>query len=158
VAATRARASSAPPGGKFEPERAIDGDLATAWCEGRPGSGAGEWLELSWESPRRVDAIRLFPGFGKSRALFYANARARRVRLTFSDRHSVEADLDDVPALQEIDTAGSPTVGTRPNEEPTPWSAPVTSVRIEIVDAAPGRKYSDLCLSEIVLLRQPWSR
>jgi hypothetical protein len=130
--------------GSYGPEKAWDGDAATAWAEGAPGAGVGQWIELRWPGPRRIGTVGVFPGLGKSRALFRANARIKRAKVSFSDGHEIELAFDDVPALQY-----------RPTSEPSPWKepwdAPVTSMRLEILEVYPGEKYEDTCVAEIML-------
>lgn len=85
-----ARASSAlPPQGRFrfDAAQALDGDPATAWCEGAKGEGAGEWLEVTANlTPRGaaacvLDGFLLLPGHGASLAAWRRNGRAARIRI-----------------------------------------------------------------------------
>jgi hypothetical protein len=131
-----ARASSELSDGRHGAARAVDAQFATAWAEGAPGPGIGQWIELSWRTARQVRVVTVFPGYGKSRALFFANARVKSARLTFSDGHRVDARFEDVPSVQMIDVYDD-------------WDAKVTSVRLEILDVYPGEKYEDACISEI---------
>jgi hypothetical protein len=47
-----ARASSMlEPASEFAAAHVADGDPLTAWCEGAPGNGKGQWVEVSLERP-----------------------------------------------------------------------------------------------------------
>lgn len=48
----------------FGPASATDGLEETAWCEGAPGPGIGEWLEVGVDHP--VDEVTIEGGFRKS--------------------------------------------------------------------------------------------
>jgi len=124
------------------PTLAVDDRVDTAWAEGAPGPGPGQWIELRWTTPVRIGEVGVFPGFGKSGALFRANARIKRARIVFSDGHTVEVAFDDEPAFQ-LRTVSAP----GPWDD---WSALVTSMRIEILEVYVGEKYEDACISEIV--------
>jgi len=57
-------------GGEWEScfaSNTIDGDLTTAWCEGKPKDGLGEQIRFSLEA-QFVESIRLIPAFGASSA------------------------------------------------------------------------------------------
>ena len=43
-------------------ESAIDLDIETSWQEGASGNGEGEWIELSFESPKTVEYFNMYLG------------------------------------------------------------------------------------------------
>ncbi|MDR0876248.1 MAG: discoidin domain-containing protein [Clostridiales Family XIII bacterium] len=61
--------------------RAADGDWATAWCEGAPGIGIGEWLEMGASAPQRVSGIRILNGYFKSKELYDINNTISWIRI-----------------------------------------------------------------------------
>jgi hypothetical protein len=92
----RARASSElAPQGKFSysAKNALDGDAATAWCEGKPGPGIGEWIEVRHvgisakgaegrpEGCTNLEGFALVPGYARSQNLYLRNNRLRAFRL-----------------------------------------------------------------------------
>lgn len=91
----------------YEPGRAFDGDLTTAWrC---PGSGSGESLELRLPQELRVAEVGLVAGYAKTDprngADRYAeNNRITKVRWTFPDGTAVEQELDGSPDNRELQT------------------------------------------------------
>ena len=64
----------------YGPENLGSLDITKPWCEGKPGSGPGSWLELDFTAePGRVEAAELLlkiqPGYQKSDRLFVSHAR-----------------------------------------------------------------------------------
>ena len=115
---------------------AMDGSNATAWVEGVSGNGEGEWLRLDLGSDCHVSGMQLWTGYQKSESLFYKNSRPARVRITFSDGSSMEADLKDTMSMQSISFGGDIVTST---------------ITITIVSVYPGSAYTDTCISEITL-------
>ena len=115
---------------------ALDGDTATAWVEGKSGSGEGEWLRLDLGSDCHVSGMRIWTGYQKSQDLFQKNSRPARIRVTFSDGTSQEFDLSDATGMQTISFGGDVVTST---------------ITITIVSVYPGTAYSDTCISEIEL-------
>ena len=75
----------------YGPAHLADLDPATAWCEGSPGTGSGQWLQVDLKSPSRPAALeaihlKLLPGHTKSGRLYKANARPSRFTLGVTDR------------------------------------------------------------------------
>src|SRR5512144_695439 len=65
----------------YHPLYVSDDDPRTAWTEGAPSSGAGEWLRLAvtrMEGATRA-RLRIRAGYQKSTHLFKANARPKEV-------------------------------------------------------------------------------
>jgi hypothetical protein len=100
--------STLPPDGphRYDASRALDGDGGTAWCEGVPGPGIGQYLEVR---PRldpalaagcRLQGFLVIPGVALSKELWLANNRAVRLRIS-SCAHpedGVDVDLEHLPA------------------------------------------------------------
>jgi hypothetical protein len=72
----------------YAAEKAVDRDVASAWCEGKPGSGVGEWLEVRVVRKAdaeggycRLEGYALVPGYAKSQAAWTGNNRLRAFRI-----------------------------------------------------------------------------
>ncbi|MFP2928793.1 NADase-type glycan-binding domain-containing protein [Pyxidicoccus sp. 3LG] len=138
----------------YSAEKAMDGKPDTAWCEGAKGTGAGEVLLAKVEPGKPVS---IWAGFGKSAQLHAANARPRKVRLAVLQARSAsasqssigyggltvaatgEVELKDVNDYQELKL---------PAFEPDS-NAAGTFVAIEVLSVYPGKKFTDLCISEL---------
>lgn len=106
-------------------------DGAAAWCEGAPGSGKGEYIRFIFAKPVSFKYILVGNGYTKSKETFYANARARTVRVE-TDGLNFTAQLSDNDLIQTIQL---------------PRQVRTTSLRVEIVDVYDGDKHKDMCLS-----------
>jgi hypothetical protein len=113
----------------YGPENLRD-DTAKAWCEGAPGNGQGEYVRIGWAGPVEFRSIIIGNGYQKNRETYFNNARARTVRIETGDGLSVAAELPDTGARHTIRL---------------PRVAKTNSLRVTIVDAYGGDKYSDLC-------------
>lgn len=111
----------------------------TSWCEGVPGNGVGEWIQLAPKSAVPMMGIGITPGLfnWKKRDLFKANGSPTRVEIVLNDEHRFVATLGDRLARQFV-----PVVG---------FTKPVSRVRITILEVRPGSKYEDTCISNVVL-------
>ena len=118
----------------YGPRNLFDEDKSTAWVEGATGIGDREWVLLSWLGERSLRGIRIVNGYAKSSALFTKNGRVQRVRLTFSEGQS---DLLAVVDGQE------PQILSLPTPVRARW------VKIEIMAAVRGEKYTDTAITEI---------
>jgi len=124
--------------GTYFPYAAIDGARGTAWVEGVPGPGVGEWIELTFPSTVEVRVLRFDIGYDESADLFAKNNRIKRATLLFSSGEQTAVDFEDAQGLQEFVMVRAP----GPNVE-------TTYVRMIIDEVYPGAKYDDTCLAEI---------
>ncbi|MDR0283411.1 MAG: discoidin domain-containing protein [Propionibacteriaceae bacterium] len=77
----------------YTPAMARDGNLSTAWVEGAPGPGVGEWILLSATTPQHVSGVTIYNGYLKSQAVYDTNNSVQKIRITFSDGTSTDQDL-----------------------------------------------------------------
>ncbi len=117
---------------------AVDGRPDTAWCEGAPGAGWFQKLELAFVPAQRVKAVSIVPGLDAGDA-FREVTRPKRIRVILPDGTKVEGDLADEPKAQRIALSG----GER-----------VFGVTIVIVDVYKGKR-DDACISELDVEVEP---
>lgn len=141
LSAPAARASSAAHPLQDVPQlagRAVDGKRATAWCEGAPGAGVGEWIEVRPRcAPRKgVCRLELLNGWAKDEASFRRRGRVARIRVSACGgaTEGEPFDLADSPEPQELTLR-------------TPLDGPAC-VRVTILQATPGHD-PDTCLAEV---------
>jgi hypothetical protein len=122
----------------YHPLYLVDEDPKTAWVEGHKGSGAGEWVRLAVTPMQAASGVRLRirNGYQKTARLFAANARAKElvVKLLPSGQSQVFT-LKDAADWQEMRLAQSP--------------GPLTAVELFVQSVYEGKKYKDLCLSDV---------
>ena len=158
----------------------VDGDLTTAWVA--PGDGVGTTIDIDFPTPRRVSDLGFYNGYDKSEALWAANSRVERVLLeiTRADGYRDEPVEVDVSGWDERHYTlrnASPQFGdlsmlvitnlTRQLSgrekgiddngvylfDKVPFkNESVSHIRITILSVTPGTKYSDLCISDILVL------
>lgn len=76
----------------YFPTYAIDQDAERPWVEGVKGDGVGEYLQLFFERPERIDLLCIHPGF---QSVYEKNNRPKMVKFDFSDGSSAEYELED---------------------------------------------------------------
>lgn len=122
---------------EFAPENLLDNDTTTAWVGGGIGPGTGQWIDLIFGIPIRVDRLGIFNGHqGEGR--FNEFRRIRSGRVVYPDGTETAFWLRDESGEQVIDCSGKP----------------VKSLRIIIDDVFPkGEKTAKikLAVSEIKL-------
>jgi hypothetical protein len=128
--------------GRYGPANLLDEDPGTVWAEGAKGSGAGEWVELSFPPNTPVHAFLVTPGNPKSARLYKANARPRKARLELKlvEGRKLDYELDfprDFPAGGAIYVHYERKFA-------------VHSARLTVLTVWPGSRYPDLCLGGFV--------
>ncbi len=118
---------------RYEPKMAADDNLATAWVEGAPGSGAGQWIEYVFTTPSKAQTLNIVNGYAKSKASFRNNERIRSFRIEVDDRTVHTGRL--------ADTSRRQTIRLREPVRGTIW-------RLHVVDTYPGAKWKDLAVTE----------
>ncbi len=118
----------------YLPLRAIDGRLETAWCIDGKSLGAWPSIIISPSDPDPVIGVKLVAGYAKSERSFLDNARVARIRIRGGDSKPIETDLADTMEPQVV-----------------PYRAKTDRVQITILKVRPGRRSSDICISEILL-------
>jgi len=124
----------------YHPLYIADDDPSTAWVEGKAGPGVGEWIELRVTPMMGATKVRIKVrnGYQKSPSLFTANARVDKARITLlPSKVQKVVTLTDTQGWQEV-------VVDQP-------AGTLSSVRVEIVSVHAGRKYEDLCISDMQL-------
>lgn len=116
----------------------LDGDLTTAWMEGKKGTGKGEWIQYDFPEDVQLKEIRIWNGYQKTlndrlKDRYYINERVKEVLVTTASGGTVFR-LDDDKAMQRVVLDGSAT----------------HYVRLTIRSVY-GAKYPDCGLSEVEL-------
>lgn len=120
----------------YSPANVLDGDMSTAWVEGKKGTGLNEWIELRFDSAIKLKELHLWNGYQKYVPdnlgdRYYINERLERVEVR-TDAGSRIMDLADTKDKQVLRFDGSPT----------------RSVRLTIKSVY-GSKYKDCAISEV---------
>jgi len=133
----------------------VDKDPGTAWAEGAKGDGLGE-IVLAPVDPRT--AVWIWGGLGYNQKLFEANARPRKVRVWLLGTSTMEAGQTST-VLKDLTVAGKREVELKdqndyqelplPEVQGLPAGEARFVVAVEILSVYPGKRFPDLCISEL---------
>lgn len=118
-------------------QRVLDGKVDTAWCEGVKGVGVGQWIRISNATEKKLEmiAIEIKGGYQADQRRLDNNGCPTELLIECEGGYSQKAELYDYDAIILLDAPVK-----------TDW------VKLTILDAVPGEKYEDTCISEIRLL------
>lgn len=120
----------------YGPERMFDGKSDTAWTEGVPGDGVGQYIQVFFDKPLPVRGLTVTNGYPKSANLFKWNGRVRELSIATSAGAASRFTLKDTP---------------RPQFVPVPGSGAIAWLRLTIRSAYRGDKYRDTTIAEILV-------
>ena len=115
-----------------------DDDPKTAWS--LKTEGIGEWLRVHMTQMEGATKLRMKirNGYHKSAKLFEANSRGKELTVTLlPSKKTVDVTLTDTQDWQEI-------VVDQP-------AGPLEAVELKIKSVYPGKKYDDMCISDVQL-------
>jgi hypothetical protein len=87
---------------KYGPESLIDRAVDTAWVEGVPGHGIGQWIVIEFDKLRLVKAIEINNGYNKDADIFDKNNRVKELKVEYSERMKNSFVLNDTGSAQAI--------------------------------------------------------
>lgn len=132
--------------GAYPAEHAIDGDPATAWCEGVAGLGAGESITLTLARPTDLVMAKIDGGYFKDDRTLTNNGRPRKATLTTDSGFQASVSFPFVP-LREHRASRIP---VKPVQVEGIGTARTLTLTLDEADA--GRFTEDVCISEIALV------
>jgi len=141
VSATSTLVEPGMPADFLGPEKAIDGDITTAWVEGADGAGVGESITIDFGGKLKVYGVGIFPGFGKDPRVYYGNNRVKKIRLEFSDGTKIVESFDDEVGLRIIDCSDY----TDDDSIEAEW------LKVTVLDVHEGLEWDDTAISEIAI-------
>jgi hypothetical protein len=122
----------------FVPRHLAEEASSYPWCEGAPGLGKGEWVELVPAEPRPLEALSIIPGYARGPSVrFRQNGRPTRVEILVNGEHRFVATLGDKPVDQLVPVLD--------------FDEPARKIRITILDALNGTHWEDTCIARVVL-------
>lgn len=146
VREVRASSELAPQGkASYAAELAHDFNAYTAWVEGKPDDGVGEWLEYvfrfpdEWGDRMGVNGVIVVNGYAKNPSAWKANSRVKRLALDVDGKPWAEIRLLDTDRIQ---AASFPLVKFPAGKD--------TVLRFRILEVHRGKKYRDTALSELL--------
>jgi hypothetical protein len=104
ITATASSTLAPEKGNTYAASNVLDGSLLTAWSEGVPGSGLGEWIRCDFDREVKLRRILITPGYFKTTALWSQNNRLAAATFYFSDGTSRRFTFPDRMQEQRLDT------------------------------------------------------
>ena len=120
----------------YGPGNVLDDDPNTCWAEGASGTGVGERIVLSSDTPQTVSGLNISNGYCKSSDAFYSNNRLKEINIIFDDGRSMTASFRDGYEYRFADVEFSESVTT-------------STITIEILSVYTGEDQKDACVSDI---------
>ncbi len=115
----------------YGPQNIADGKESTAWCEGEPGSGAGQTIEMRIDDGAEFRRLLINNGYGKSAKTFRGNGRLKTIEVSVDDGVAQRTTLPDTHDIAVIDL---PRVGRHKR------------IKMTIIETYAGEDYDDTCV------------
>jgi hypothetical protein len=121
---------------------AQDADFRTAWVEGAPGDGVGEYLQCTFageaKGPVNFSGVSIASGYQKSAASWKDNGRPKQLLLQVNGQEWARLDLQDTQAVQFFEVRNRVLkVGDK--------------MRLVIESVYPGERFHDTAITEFTL-------
>jgi len=121
-----------PPREAYDPVLLFDSRFEHGWASNKKAVGAN--LRFSFDSPQKVEKIRIWNGYQRSEVHCQANSRAKRIRIAGDGGYSETILVKDQLGSQIIDL-------------PRPFHG--KELKFEIAESYRGNRYKDLVISEL---------
>ena len=135
-------------------ENLLDGRSDTAWIEGQDGPGKGAWIEITFKPGAMIRGIGVLNGYAKSPAALAENGYVRKLRIAGPRVYESSMWRE----IAELHAPPSSTARKDWRVSDLEWvfdagdgTQELKKVRLTILDAAPGTKFSDTAISEIFI-------
>ena len=120
----------------YGPENLGDERLDTCWCEGKDGTGVGEYVKMNIMGGKQYRFITIYNGLMTDNASYFKNGRVTKLKVTldgFGVNYILPTDTySQYPRALRLNVNGG------------------TECIFTIAEAVRGEKYDDTCISEIV--------
>ncbi len=146
---------------KYPSINLFDGLFKTCWIAGNSKTDVN--FSLYMKVPKKIDLntliINIFSGYGKSKSLYKANARPKKIRISLYRGLQQEGLSTEVSNLYMIKFFTSRLISLKDSFGVQSFPLHIQKgqlktlksviMKIEIVDVYAGSKYDDICISEI---------
>lgn len=146
-------------GDNYVAEKMTDGNLNTCWADGAGEDGAGQFIDIEFDSTMQVFAVLIVNGFARSEELFYKNNRVKQMDASGTcDPEAYISNRESFESYSDCDSAWKPV------NAKIPWASCTIAcdmgdaslcakkLRLTVKEIYPGSKYDDVCISEIYIL------
>ena len=127
----------------YSASNAHDFKERTAWIEGKPDYGVGESITYIFDYSDEpelaehlgVNKLLIANGYKKSRALWEANSRVKKLKMFVNGDHYADIQLADAFEIQTVQF------------DPIMFKSGRKEIKFEILEVYPGTKYKDTAIS-----------
>lgn len=98
---------------RYIPANVLDNSFQTAWIEGVPGPGVGEWIRCNFEREVKLNSVLMTPGYFKNTKIWRENNRLAAATVYFSDGSSRRFTFPDQMQQQRLNVGGIRTLFVR---------------------------------------------
>ncbi len=133
----------------YSAQNAHDFNAKTAWVEGVPGYGIGEYLEYTFEvgSPR-ITEIMIINGYIKSKSAWEDNSRVKKMKVYINNNPKYIFELQDKRSIQTFSVTP---IGYRSGgvDIDNLKRKKQYTIKFEILEVYKGLKYDDVVISDL---------
>jgi len=130
----------------YSATKAHDDSYKTAWVEGVPGFGIGQFLTYTIPATSgRITTIIVVNGYVKSEIAYWNNSRAKKLKMYINNKPYAILNLRDQIANQRFDMLP---IGYT-ERDVNLSSKPDYILKFEILEVYEGLKYQDVAITEI---------
>lgn len=131
----------------YEATNAHDFSFKSAWAEGVPGYGIGEYLTYHFDAKSpRITEIIIANGYVKSQTDWENNSRVKKLKIYLNNEPYAIVHLEDCRCNNYIKVKP---IGNGDEKYDFPDDTPGWTLKFEILEVYPGNKYDDTVISEI---------
>ena len=123
-------------GNSYGVQHLFEGTGTSAWVEGKPGQGVGEWVVVEFDGQRLIKGVEIQNGYQKNADIYQKNSRVRRLRVVFSQGESRTFTLQDQLGAQTLT-----------------FDRPIKAYWAQFIidEVYAGSKYTDTALSRLLV-------
>ena len=146
----RIEASSTLTGGNYGVQNIMDHDMRTAWVEGVPGNGQGEFVDYFFEPDTAIIGGMIIPGYYQDEYTFWRNSAPVSITV-MSQGVEVPVDVSAYSVSYQDGYQGYRFMLSTPLICDPDYG----TLRITISDVREGSAYADTCISELHFMGFP---
>jgi hypothetical protein len=143
---------------KYNVNNIIDQNTNTAWVEGAKGDGLKEWISIKLDADKRslsstpftIYWFAMIPGYAKSQKTWKENNRVKTALLIINSPKAPESEY--IACRLQFEDTNKLQVFRIPDDLIVQNQDPMTKkLWLVIEEVYKGKKYSDTCISEVVV-------
>lgn len=117
------------------------------WVADKPG-GIGETITITLKDPQRVDEVGIYPGYGKSEEVYFANNRIRELELVVNGTSMVTATLPDNYVAFTLSKKAFAWINLGK------YDGAAKTITLRIKSVYPGKRWNDTCIGKVLLRKR----